>query len=88
MKQNDLSKGEFQSVCQADGGLDHMIDPKCKNKDLLVLIKYISPEDKFQKVMANQAILRHKPQTIGINLDQHGWANVGELIDGVNHAGL
>lgn len=29
-------------------------------------------------------ILRHKPETIGINLDEHGWANVKELIDGVN----
>ena len=29
-------------------------------------------------------ILRHKPETIGIALDEHGWANVGELIEGVN----
>lgn len=29
-------------------------------------------------------ILRHKPETIGISLDEHGWANVRELIDGVN----
>lgn len=28
-------------------------------------------------------ILRHKPDTIGIGLDEHGWANVDELIDGV-----
>ncbi len=28
-------------------------------------------------------ILRHKPETIGIMLDEHGWANVDELIDGV-----
>ena len=28
-------------------------------------------------------ILRHKPETIGISLDEHGWANVGELIDGI-----
>lgn len=26
-------------------------------------------------------ILRHKPETIGISLDEHGWANVDELID-------
>lgn len=25
-------------------------------------------------------ILRHKPQIIGIELDEHGWADVGELI--------
>lgn len=29
-------------------------------------------------------ILRHKPETIDISLDEHGWANVKELIDGVN----
>lgn len=29
-------------------------------------------------------ILRHKPQVIGITLDEHGWANVDELIEGVN----
>ena len=29
-------------------------------------------------------ILRHKPETIGISLDEHGWANVEELITGVN----
>lgn len=28
-------------------------------------------------------ILRHKPETIGIVLDDHGYANVEELIDGV-----
>ena len=29
-------------------------------------------------------ILRHKPETIGITLDEHGWANVSDLISGVN----
>lgn len=29
-------------------------------------------------------ILRHKPQVIGITLDEHGWADVAELIEGVN----
>lgn len=28
-------------------------------------------------------ILRHKPETIGISLDEHGWANVSELIEGI-----
>jgi putative RNA 2'-phosphotransferase len=31
-------------------------------------------------------ILRHKPQVIGITLDEHGWADVKELIDGVNRS--
>lgn len=29
-------------------------------------------------------ILRHKPEDIGITLDEHGWANVDELIAGLN----
>lgn len=29
-------------------------------------------------------ILRHKPETIGISLDEHGWANVDELIEGIS----
>ena len=28
-------------------------------------------------------ILRHKPETIGISLDEHGWAKVDELINGI-----
>ena len=31
-------------------------------------------------------ILRHKPETIGITLDEHGWADVKELIDGINRS--
>ena len=29
-------------------------------------------------------ILRHQPEVIGITLDEHGWADVEELISGVN----
>lgn len=29
-------------------------------------------------------ILRHKPEAIGISLDEHGWANVDELIVGIS----
>ena len=28
-------------------------------------------------------ILRHKPEVIGIALDEHGWANVSELVKGI-----
>lgn len=29
-------------------------------------------------------VLRHKPWVIGITLDEHGWANVSELVEGLN----
>lgn len=32
-------------------------------------------------------ILRHKPEIIGITLDAHGWADVAELISGINATG-
>lgn len=31
-------------------------------------------------------ILRHKPEVIGISLDEHGWADVEDLIAGVNRS--
>lgn len=32
-------------------------------------------------------VLRHKPDAAGISLDEHGWANVDELLDGINDTG-
>lgn len=32
-------------------------------------------------------ILRHKPEVIGIKLDNNGWANVNELIEGIKKSG-
>lgn len=29
-------------------------------------------------------ILRHKPEVVGITLDEHGWANIEELLAGIN----
>lgn len=58
MKEKGLSKGEFQSVLRAVGGLEQMIDENCKDKDLLALIKYIAEEDREEKVLENQAVLK------------------------------
>lgn len=52
-----LSKGEFTSVKQSVGGLDHMLNPNCKDKDIMVLIQYIADEDKDEKVLENQQVL-------------------------------
>ena len=58
LKEKGLSKGELQSVCQALGGLEAVIDPDCKDKDLLALIRYTAAEDKTQKVLENQLVLK------------------------------
>ena len=38
MKEKGMSKGEFNSVAQANGGLENMINWESKDKDPLVLI--------------------------------------------------
>lgn len=58
MKEKGLSKGEFNSVCQAVGGLDQLIDTDCKDKDLLALIQYIATEDKAEKILENQRVIK------------------------------
>lgn len=58
MKEKELSKGEFNSVMQAVGGVDAMIDPACKDKDLLALVTYISADERAEKVMENQSVIR------------------------------
>lgn len=79
LKEKGMSKGEFTSVKQAVGGLDAMLDEKCKDKDLLALIKYIADEDKEEKILENQKVLKTpivrngKKATIGYQPDV--WKN-------------
>ena len=58
MKEKGLSKGEFNSVCQAVGGYEKLIDQECKDKDLLALITYLAEEDKAEKILENQKVIK------------------------------
>ena len=58
LKEKGMSKGELQSVMQAAGGLDALIDEDAKDKDMLALIKYIAPEDKMEKLLENQSVIK------------------------------
>lgn len=80
LKEKGLSKGEYTSIKQAVGGLSAMIDEKSKDKDTLALIKYIADEDKDDKVLENQGVLKTpivrngKSATIGYQPDiWKGW---------------
>ena len=79
MKEKGMSKGEFTSVAQCNGGIGNMINPDCKDKDLLALIKYISAEDKAEKILENQKVIKvpivrnGKQATIGYQPDV--WKN-------------
>ncbi len=58
MKEKGMSKGELTSVASANGGIMNMIDPNAKDKDAVALIQYISDEDKLEKLLENQQIIK------------------------------
>lgn len=58
LKEKDMSKGEFTGVKQAVGGLDKLLDENDKDKNTLALLKYMSEEDKEEKLLENQQLLK------------------------------
>lgn len=74
-----MSKGEFNSVKQAVGGIDQLIDAGAKDKNLLALIRYLSPEDKEAKLLENPKLLKTpivrngKQATVGYQVEV--WKN-------------
>ncbi len=58
MKEKGMSRGEFVTVCQSVGGMDAMIDPDCRDQGLLALLRHLSPEDRLEKILENQEVIR------------------------------
>lgn len=58
MKEKGMSKGEFLSVAQANGGLEQMIQWEGKDRDTLALIRYLAEEDKLEKVLENPQVIK------------------------------
>lgn len=58
MKEKGMSRGEFISIKQALGGTDSIINESSKDKELLVLLKYLSDEDKEEKLLENPHIIK------------------------------
>lgn len=80
MKEKGMSKGEFLSVAQVNGGTDQMINWEGKDKDMLALLKYIAEEDKLEKILANPQVIKTpvvrngKKSTLGYQPDVwKGW---------------
>ena len=57
LKEKGMSKGELLSVAQANGGIDAMINPDAKDKNMLAMLKYLAEEDKLGKLLENQGVL-------------------------------
>ncbi len=53
-----MSKGELTSVAGANGGIMSMVNPDAKDKDAVALHRYIADEDKLEKILENQQIIK------------------------------
>lgn len=75
MKEKGMSKGEFNSVASANGGIDNMLNENSKDKDTYMLIKYLDDSQKLQKILENQQVIKTpvvrngKQSTIGYQPD-------------------
>ena len=58
MKEKGMSKGEFTSVAEKNGGVDNMLNPDAKDKDASALIKNIADEDKLATILSNQQVIK------------------------------
>ena len=81
MKEKGMSKGEFTSVAQVNGGLENMLNVDCKDQDAYALIIYTAEEDKLEKILENQQVIKTpivrngKQSTIGYQPDVwKGWS--------------
>ena len=81
MSEKEMSKGELRSVSQVVGGINAMINENCKDKDALALVKYISEDEREEKLLANQQVIETpivrngKQATVGYAPDVwKGWA--------------
>ncbi len=80
LKEKSMSKGELQSVANAVGGLDKLINPDAKDVDTVALLQYLAADQKFEKVLDNQQVLcepvvrNGKKATVGYQPDVwKGW---------------
>ena len=70
-----MSKGEFNNVKQAVGGIEQLIDYNAKDKNNLALLKYLSTEDKDEKLLENPKLFKTpivrngKKATVGFQVE-------------------
>ncbi len=57
-KQPMWNRNKEKIHSEAVGGIGNLLDEKCRDKDLLALIKYTADEDKDEKILENQKVLK------------------------------
>jgi putative RNA 2'-phosphotransferase len=73
-----IENGKACEVYLKSNGCEYAIT----NGEQLDELLYIANKINVSKYIA--LLLRHKPDAAGITLDKNGWADVGNLIDGIN----
>ena len=58
MKEKGMSRGEFDNILRAVGGLEALIDETARDKDTLALLRYLTDDAKPDKVFENQQLIR------------------------------
>ena len=58
LKEKGMSRGELQSVVQAVRDLSALLNENCKDQDALALVKYIAEEDRLEKLLESQQVLK------------------------------
>ena len=58
LKEKEMSRGELRSAAQAVGGVNALLDPACKDRELLILFEYLTPEAAFDKLLERQDAIK------------------------------
>lgn len=58
LKEKPMSRGEFESVRQAVGGYENMIDPAAKDRQTLALLQCLVEYQREEKLFENQQLLK------------------------------
>ena len=58
LNEKGMSKGELTKVAAVNGGLENMVNPDAKDKDALALFKYTAEEDKLERLLDNQQLIK------------------------------
>lgn len=58
MKSKGLSRGEFDSVLKAVGDIESLTNQNAKDEKTLTLMKYLSENDRVEKLFENQHLIK------------------------------
>lgn len=58
MKEKGMSKGELTGVIQSLSGYEELIDKNTKDKQSLILFEHLSADDKLDKLLEKQVLIR------------------------------